>query len=31
MLGEGNADIEARVQHALIRRGELRIAQGNPE
>jgi hypothetical protein len=31
MLGEGNADIEARVQHVLIRRGELRIAQGNPE
>jgi hypothetical protein len=31
MLGEGNADIEARVQHALIRRGELRIAQGSPE
>jgi hypothetical protein len=31
LLGEGSADIEARVQHALVRRGKLRIAQGNTE
>jgi len=30
LLGEGSsADIEARVQHALIRRGELRVASGS--
>jgi hypothetical protein len=28
LLGEGSADIEARVQHALVRRGKLRVAQG---
>jgi AAA family ATP:ADP antiporter len=27
LLGEGSADIEARVQHALVRRGKLRVAQ----
>ncbi|HEY8731411.1 MAG TPA: hypothetical protein VIN69_05480 [Candidatus Limnocylindria bacterium] len=31
LLGEGSADIEARVQHALVRRGKLRVARGNPE
>ena len=31
LLGEGSADIEARVQHALVRRGKLRVAQGNTE
>jgi len=31
LLGEGSADIEARVQHALVRRGKLRVAQGHPE
>ena len=31
LLGEGSADIEARVQHALVRRGKLRIAPGNTE
>ncbi|HEY8807355.1 MAG TPA: hypothetical protein VIN70_07200 [Candidatus Limnocylindria bacterium] len=31
LLGEGSADIEARVQHALVRRGKLRVAAGNPE
>lgn len=31
LLGEGSADIEARVQHALVRRGKLRIAQGSSE
>jgi len=31
LLGEGSADIEARVQHALVRRGKLRVAQGNVE
>jgi len=29
LLGEGSADIEARVQHALVRRGKLRVAQGH--
>lgn len=29
LLGEGSADIEARVQHALTRRGKLLIAPGN--
>jgi hypothetical protein len=32
LLGEGSsADIEARVQHALARRGKLRVAPGNSE
>ena len=31
LLGEGSADIEARVQHALVRRGKLRVASGNTE
>ncbi len=31
LLGEGSADIEARVQHALVRRGKLRMASGNSE
>jgi ATP:ADP antiporter, AAA family len=31
LLGEGSADIEARVQHALVRRGKLRVAQGGTE
>ena len=31
LLGEGSADIQARVQHALVRRGKLGIAQGNSE
>jgi hypothetical protein len=31
LLGEGSADIEARVQHALVRRGKLRVAQGTVE
>ncbi|HEX6061666.1 MAG TPA: hypothetical protein VF001_06305 [Candidatus Limnocylindria bacterium] len=31
LLGEGSADIEARVQHALVRRGKLRVAQGHTE
>jgi AAA family ATP:ADP antiporter len=31
LLGEGSADIEARVQNALVRRGKLRVAQGHTE
>jgi hypothetical protein len=31
LLGEGSADIEARVQHALLRRGKLRMAEGRVE
>ena len=31
LLGEGSADIEARVQHALVRRGKLRVAPGGTE
>jgi AAA family ATP:ADP antiporter len=31
LLGEGSADIEARVQHALVRRGKLRVARVKTE
>ncbi|HEY8861041.1 MAG TPA: hypothetical protein VIN37_02970, partial [Candidatus Limnocylindria bacterium] len=31
LLGEGSADIEARVQNALVRRGKLRVAKGHTE
>ena len=31
LLGEGSADIEARVRHALVRRGKLVVARGNPK
>ncbi len=31
LLGEGSADIEARVQHALVRRGKLHVASGSSE
>jgi len=31
LLGEGSADVEARVQAALLRRGALRVAKGRAD